>query len=126
MKLATCTIVLLLTVLLAPPAAADCRAPASPDISVRTDEGPVREDRSLSLTDLSKIPSASRRAGMEAYDRTLGLTEADIGAKADMDLVTVEDGKGGYCTTARSALIILEWNTVVHIASQIPVGSCFD
>ena len=127
MTLAPCPIVLLLAVLLAPPAAAaECGEPAHPRISVEVEETPAREDRSLSLTELSKIPSASRRAGMEAYDRTLGLTEADIGAKADMDLVTVEDGNGGYCTTARSALIILEWNTVVHIASQIPPGSCID
>ena len=54
-----------------------------PKITVKIDEATVREDRSLSLTELSRIPSASRRAGMEAYDRTLGLTEADIGAKAD-------------------------------------------
>src|SRR3954466_6021671 len=127
MKPATGTIVLLFTALLTPPAAAAaCGAPTNPDISVKIDEAPVREDRSLSLADLSKMPSASRRAGMEAYDRTLGLTEADIGAKADIDLVTVEDGSGGYCTTARSAVIVLQWKTVVHIAAQIPLGSCFD
>jgi hypothetical protein len=128
MKLAPCPIVLLLAVILSPlpAAAAQCGEPAMPKISVRIDAAPAREDRSLSLAELSKIPSASRRAGMEAYDRTLGLTEADIGAKADIDLVTVEDGSGGYCTRARSALITLEWNTVVHIASQIPPGSCID
>lgn len=127
MKRATCPIALVLAVLLAPvSAAAECDAPAMPKISVKVDEAPVREDRSLSLTELSRIPSASRRAGMEAYDRTLGLTEADIGAKADLDLVTVEDGKGGYCTHARSAQIVLEWKTVVRIASQILPGSCID
>ena len=126
MKLATSLIVLLSAAFLAPHAAAECGQPAHPEISVKVEEGPVREDRSLSLTDLSRIPSASRRTGMEAYDRTLGLTEADIGAKADIDLVTVEDGHGGYCTRARKALIILEWNTVVHIAAQIPEGSCID
>ena len=128
MKLTACPIVLLLAVLLAPPAAAatECGEAAHPQISVEVDEKPAREDRSLSLADLSKIPSASRRAGMEAYDRTLGLTEADIGAKADIDLVTVEDGQGGYCTRARSAKITLEWSTVVHIAAQIPIGSCID
>src|SRR3954468_19897680 len=99
MKLATGTIVLLFTAfLLTSPAAADCGATTHPDVSVKIDEAPVREDRSLSLADLSKMPSASRRAGMEAYDRTLGLTEADIGAKADIDLVTIEDGSGGFCT----------------------------
>jgi hypothetical protein len=56
----------------------------------------------------------------------LGLTEADIGARADIDLLTVEDGRGGYCTTARAATIVLEWSTVVRIAQQIPVGSCID
>jgi hypothetical protein len=56
----------------------------------------------------------------------LGLTEADIGAKADINLVTIPDGNGVFCTSARSALIVLEWNTVVHIASQIPPGSCID
>jgi|UPI00048A3138 hypothetical protein len=127
MKFAACPIVLLLSVLLAPPAAAaECGEPTHPKISVQIDESPVREDRTLSLTELSKMPSASRRAGMEAYDRTLGLTEADIGAKADIDLVTVGDGSGVYCTTARSALITLEWTTVVHIAAQIAPGSCFD
>jgi hypothetical protein len=127
MKLAPCPIVLLVIVLFAPPpAAAQCGEPAMPRITVRIDAAPVRQDRSLSLAELSKMPSASRQAGMEAYDRTLGLTEADIGAKAAIDLVTVEDGSGGYCTRARSALITLEWNTVVHIASQIPPGSCID
>jgi hypothetical protein len=126
MKLATYLFVPLLAVLFAPPAAAECDAPATPKISVKIDEAPVREDRSLSLTELSKIPSASRRVGMEAYDQTLGLTEADIGAKADIDLVTVPDGNGGFCTSARSALIVLEWKTVVHIAAQIPPGSCMD
>jgi hypothetical protein len=124
---ATCPIAVLLAVLLAPAAAAaECGAPAMPKITVKIDEATVREDRSLSLTELSRIPSASRRAGMEAYDRTLGLTEADIGAKADLDLVTVEDGHGGYCTHARSAQIVLEWKTVVRIAAQIPPGSCID
>src|SRR5688500_81208 len=127
MKLATCPIVLLLLTLFAPlAAAAECKGPADPKISVEIDETPMRVDRSLPLAELSKIPSASRRAGMEAYDRTLGLTEADIGARADIDLLTVEDGRGGYCTTARSALIVLEWKTVVWIAAQIPVGSCID
>jgi hypothetical protein len=127
MKPATCLIVLFMAVLLAPrPAVAECGALAAPRISVEVDAAPVREDRSLSLTELSRIPSASRRAGMEAYDRTLGLTEADIGARADIDLVTVEDGSGGYCTRARSAFIVLEWKTVMHIAAQIPPGSCVD
>jgi hypothetical protein len=126
MKLAPCPIVLLLAVFLAPQAAAECGQTVHPRISVRIDEAPVHVDRSLSLTDLSKIPSASRRAGMEAYDRTLGLTEADIGAKADIDLVTLPDGNGNFCTGARSALIVLEWSTVVRIAKQVPPGSCID
>jgi hypothetical protein len=126
MRLATCPIVLLLAAFLAPQAAAECGQPVHPDIGVRIDEAPVREDRSLPLAELSKIPSASRRTGMEAYDRTLGLTEADIGAKADIDLVTVPDGDGNFCTAARKALIILEWSTVVRVASQIPPGSCID
>lgn len=127
MKRASCLIIMLAALAFAPlQAAAECGEPASPKVSVTVDEAPVREDRSLSMLDLGKIPSASRRAGMEAYDRTLGLTEADIGAKADIDLVTVTDGKGGFCTRARSALIILEWKTVVHIAAQIPPGSCID
>jgi hypothetical protein len=63
---------------------------------------------------------------MEAYDRTLGLTEADIGAKADIDLVTLPDGQGNFCTGARSAEIVLEWKTVVRIAKQVPPGSCID
>jgi hypothetical protein len=127
MKRATCLIVFLIGVLLAPlQAAAECDAPVSPQISVKVEAPPAREDRGLSLTELSKIPSASRRAGMEAYDQTLGLTEAEIGAKADINLVTVPDGNGVFCTSARSALIVLEWNTVVHIASQIPPGSCID
>jgi hypothetical protein len=126
MKLAPCLIALLLTAVCVPQAAAECGDIVHPKVSVKIDERAVREDRSLSLTALSKIPSASRRAGMEAYDRTLGLTEADIGAKADLDLVTVEDGHGGYCTHARSAQIVLEWKTVVRIASQIPPGSCID
>ena len=127
MKLATCLIVLPLLVCFAPfAAAADCDAIVHPEITVQTEEGPVREDRSLPLAELSKIPSASRRAGMEAYDRTLGLTEADIGAKANIELLTVEQPGGGYCTTARSAAIVLKWNTVVHIAAQIPPGSCID
>jgi hypothetical protein len=126
MKLATCLIVLLSAAFLAPHASADCGQPAHPEISVRIEQSPVREDRSLSLVDLSRIPSASRRTGMEAYDRTLGLTEADIGAKADIDLVTLPDGDGSYCTRARKALIVLEWNTVVRIAKQITPGSCID
>jgi hypothetical protein len=126
MKPATGLIVLLSTAFLAPLAAADCGQPAHPEVSVKVEEAPVREDRSLSLTDLSRIPSASRRTGMEAYDRTLGLTEADIGAKADIDLVTQPDGDGNYCTRARKAVIVLEWSTVVRIASQIPAGSCID
>ncbi len=126
MKSTLCLLLLLLTMLFVPPAVAECDAPATPTISVEFDQSPVREDRSLSLTALSKIPSASRRAGMEAYDRTLGLTEADIGAKADIDLLTVEDGAGGFCTRARSARIVLEWNTVVHIAAEIAPGSCID
>jgi hypothetical protein len=126
MKLAACPIALLFAVLLAPPAVAECGQPAHPEIIVKIDEGTVREDRSLNLADLSKIPSASRRTGMEAYDRTLGLTEADIGAKADIDLVTLPDGDGNFCTSARKAVIVLEWNTVVRIAKQIPPGSCID
>ena len=127
MKLATCPIVLLFLTLFAPlEAAAECKDPTDPKISVEIEETPARVDRSLPLIELSKIPSASRRAGMEAYDRTLGLTEAEIGARADIDLLTVEDGGGGYCTTARSAMIVLEWSTVVRIAAQIPVGSCID
>src|SRR6185295_10075537 len=126
MKLAACPIVLLFAIFLAPPAVAECGQPAHPEIIVEIDEGTVREDRSLSLTELSKIPSASRRAGMEAYDRTLGLTEADIGAKADIDLVTLPDGDGNFCTAARKAVIVLEWNTVVRIARQVPPGSCID
>src|SRR5262245_57570311 len=126
MKLATSALVLLFAAFLAPQAAADCGQPANPEISVKVEESPVREDRSLSLADLSRIPSASRRTGMEAYDRTLGLTEADIGAKADIDLVTQPDGDGNYCTRARKAQITLEWKTVVRIASQIKPGSCID
>jgi hypothetical protein len=127
MKLATCPIVLLFLLLSAPLAvAAECTGPADPKIRVEVEEAPLRVDRSLPLVELSKIPSASRRAGMEAYDRTLGLTEADIGARADIDLLTVEDGRGGYCTIARSATIVLEWKTLVRIAAQIPVGSCID
>jgi hypothetical protein len=127
MKRATCLIVFLISLLFAPLARAEpCGDPASPKIDVRVDQAPVREDRSLSMADLSKIPSASRRAGMEAYDRTLGLTEAEIGAKADIDLVTVGNPGGGYCTRARQAMIVLEWNTVVHIAAQIRQGSCID
>jgi len=126
MKLAACPIALLFAVFLAPPAAAACGQPAHPEITVEIEESPVREDRSLSLTELSKIPSASRRTGMEAYDRTLGLTEADIGAKADIDLVTLPDGDGNFCTTARKAVIVLEWSTVVRIAKQVPPGSCID
>ncbi len=126
MKFAAGPIALLLAACLAPQASAQCGQPAHPEITVKIEEGPVREDRSLSLAELSKIPSASRRTGMEAYDRTLGLTEADIGAKADIDLVTVADGDGNFCTTARKAQIILEWNTVVRIAKQIPPGSCID
>jgi hypothetical protein len=126
MKPAPCLIALLLTVLLAPQAAAECGDIVHPKITVKIDEGAVREDRSLSLTALSKIPSASRRAGMEAYDRTLGLTEADIGAKADIDLVTRPDGNGNFCTGARSAVIVLEWRTIVRIANQVKPGSCID
>jgi hypothetical protein len=126
MKLAPCLIALLLTALFAPQAAAECGDIVHPKISVKIDESAVREDRSLPLTALSKIPSASRRAGMEAYDRTLGLTEADIGAKADIDLVTLPDGRGNFCTGARSAEIVLEWKTVVRIAKQVPPGSCID
>lgn len=126
MKLAPCLIALLLTAVLAPQAAAECGAIVNPEIRVRIDESPVREDRTLSMTDLSKIPSASRRAGMEAYDRTLGLTEADIGAKANIDLVTKPDGEGHFCTAARAALIELQWKTVVRIANQIKPGSCID
>jgi hypothetical protein len=126
MKLAAGSIALLLAALLSPQAAAECGQPAQPEISVKIEEGPVREDRTLSMAELSKIPSASRRSGMEAYDRTLGLTEAEIGARADIDLVTLPDGDGGYCTSARKALIILEWNTIVRIAKQIPEGSCID
>jgi hypothetical protein len=126
MKPASCLFALLLTAFLAPQAAADCGEIVHPDIRVRIDEAAVREDRTLSMADLSRIPSASRRTGMEAYDRTLGLTEADIGAKANIDLVTKPDGEGHFCTAARSALIILEWKTVVRIASQIKPGSCID
>jgi hypothetical protein len=126
MKFAPGLIVLLSASFLAAPAVAECGQPAHPEISVKVEESPVREDRSLSLVDLSRIPSASRRTGMEAYDRTLGLTEADIGARADIDLVTLPDGDGNYCTTARKALIVLEWNTVVRIAQQITPGSCID
>jgi hypothetical protein len=126
MKPASCLIALILTAFLAPQAVAECGDIVHPKISVRIEEGAVREDRSLSLTELSKIPSASRRAGMEAYDRTLGLTEADIGAKADIDLVTLPDGAGNFCTGARAAVIVLEWRTIVRIASQVTPGSCID
>ena len=126
MKPLPCLAALLLTAFLAPQAAADCGEIVHPEVSVKVLERPVREDRTLSMVDLSKIPSASRRTGMEAYDRTLGLTEADIGAKADLDLVTKPDGEGHFCTAARSAMIVLEWKTVVRIASQIKPGSCID
>lgn len=126
LKLATGPIALLLAAFLATPAAAQCGQPAQPKITVKIEDAPAKENRSLSVTELSKIPSASRRTGMEAYDRTLGLTEADYGAKADIDLVTVPDGDGNFCTSARAAEIVLEWNTVVWIAAQIPPGSCMD
>jgi len=126
MKPASCLLALLLSAFLASPAAAQCGDIVHPKITVQIEEGAVREDRSLSLTELSKIPSASRRAGMEAYDRTLGLTEADIGAKADIDLVTLPDGNGSFCTGARSAVIVLEWRTIVRIAKQVTPGSCID
>ena len=128
MKPATCLIVLLLSALFAPlAAAAECAdMPADPAISVRIDAAPVRHDHALSVAALSKIPSESRRAGMEAYDRTLGLTEANINTNADMKLFTMPDGQGGFCTTARSATIVVKWTTTVHIASEIQPGSCID
>lgn len=128
MKLATATLALVLAALLAPRAAMAACADvvAAPEITVRVDTAPVQQDRSKGVKELSAMPSASKRAGMEAYDRTLGLTEADIGAKADIDLLTVPDGPDGFCTTARSATIVVRWNTIVHIAAQIPVGSCID
>jgi hypothetical protein len=106
-------------------AAAECPAPDAPEIRVEVAAAPVREDRSLSFLQLSGIPSASRRAGLEAYDGTLALTDAEFGPRAEIDLHTVAAGDG-YCTMARSALITLSWETVIYVAAQIPPGSCID
>lgn len=126
MKFATGLMVFCIAGLLARPAAAvECPVPDAPKIRVEVEAMPVREDRSQSFHQLSGIPSASRRAGMEAYDGTLGLTDGEFGARANIDLRTVGVG-GGYCTSARAAVITLEWKTVVYIAAQIPPGSCID
>jgi len=126
MKLAPALIVMLFGGLIAlPAAAAECPVPDAPQIRIALAAAPVREDRSLSFHQLSGIPSASRRAGLEAYDGTLGLTDGEFGASANIDLRTVEVA-GGYCTSARAAVITLEWKTVVYLAAQIPPGSCID
>ena len=128
MKITTSLFVLLLGTLLASPVlAADCAdMPADPAISTRVDAGPVQYDRSLSVAALSGIPSESRRGGVAAYDRTLGLTEATFGVNHKVKTLTVPDGSGGFCTTAQSAEIVLKWKTTVHIASQIKPGTCMD
>jgi hypothetical protein len=127
MKLATRLIVLLLSAFSARLAAAEvCGPPVTPEITVKVDEAPVQQDRSIGVTELTKIPTASRRTGMEAYGDTLGLTAADVGATADIDFLTTPDGSGGFCTQARHATITLRWRTTVHIAEEIKPGSCFD
>ena len=128
MKLPTCPLALPLLILLCTPFAAhaECEGPPQPSVLVKVDAAPVPQDRLLSLAMLSKLPSESRRAGMEDYDHTLGMTEADFGTRNELELVTVDDGAGGYCSTVQSATITLIWKSKIHLASEIVPGSCLD
>ena len=127
MKHAACLALLALSAALLPGLgrAEDCPGPDHPAITVKIQEGEVKEDRTLSIIALSKLPSASKRSGMEAYDHTLGLTQADVGADADLEFLTVPRG-GGFCTTARETVVTLKWSSTVHLAAELAAGSCLE
>ena len=73
-------------------------------------EDPIVWDRSLSIAALSKLPTQSRRAGagLEGYDHSLGLTEAEVSARAGLEMESVPQVNGGYCTVATSAAALIQ------------------
>src|SRR5690348_11582412 len=117
MKLAPCLIALLfLSILLPGLARADCDGLPAPDITVRIDHPLVREDRGIGLPALSAMPSDSRRAGMEEYHDTLGITETQISdPEMHVELTTTDSGNGVYCSRMRSVEVNMTWTTVVYI-----------
>ena len=108
-------------------ARAECTGPTTPNVTVRIDIPPVSEDRLFGLNELSAMPSASKRDGMEDYTHTLGMMHAQVSEPdIQIDYLTTDDGHGNYCTTAKSATVTLEWKMSVHIAAEIKPGSCLD
>jgi hypothetical protein len=125
MNLLSAGLLLFLLGLCRPPAAlADCAVPSEPRLAVEIVTGTPGQDYSLSIAQLSKLPSESRRAGMERFKYTLGLTDASFHSAAQMDMLTTPDGSDRFCTFITAATVTLEWKTLVHIASELKPGSC--
>ena len=105
-------------------ALADCAAPTGQKMTVQVEAYPIQQDRSLSIARLSKRPIASRVKGLEGYDYALGLTEATLQARAQMQMLTTGDAARGYCSAITEAAITIEWRTIVRIASEIKPSTC--
>lgn len=107
-------------------ALADCAIPANQSLKVEIAPGPAGQDRTLTIAQLSRLSSVSRRPGMEAYHYALGQTEADLKARTRIEILTTSNGQGGYCSAISTASVIIDWRTTVHIAAEVKPGSCID
>ena len=103
-------------------AAADCPATRT-SLTVRTSEDRTRYDQSKSMIELARLVDAPRRADLDSYVHTLGVTSPRFESSGSYQAVALK-GRDDWCARVSSATIEVTLRQTVYLAREIERSSC--
>ena len=115
--------------LAAPPAEATdptCPAAPVPQIRVEIAEQDVAYDRSRTAAELRALDANAAPEWLRGRGNLLGFTQHLIGLDFGKLTAITAQAEGGLCVGFRDGTLTLEIATTIHVASEIPAGSCLD
>lgn len=107
-------------------AAPDCPAAPVPRLRVIVQAGEPRYDRARSAEALEALGANAAPDWLRGRGRLLGLTRHQIGLDYDGLTAITAPGPGGTCVGFRDGTLALVAVATIHIAAEIPAGSCLD
>lgn len=86
---------------------------------------PVQRDDALTIGQLTRLPGRTPGPASTADSHVLGLTQARYGEQSQVSALFKTMGDGTYCASASALTISFGFQQrIVHVASEIPAGSC--
>ncbi|MBP2303807.1 hypothetical protein GBZ48_15660 [Azospirillum melinis] len=86
---------------------------------------PIQRDDALSIPQLTRLPGRTPGPVSTTDSHVLGLTQARYGEQSQVSALFKTMGDGTYCASASKLAISFGFQQrIVHVAREIPAGSC--